>query len=519
MMGQAITRVVAGLLLACGLSGAAQAQDADGTALCPSPRAGEALLEGIRFDGAPSGYLSAAALQSISVRVRSCPVGRTDPGIIAAAVNALYDQVPAPLALARPRGIQGNQVVLELTEITYGAVKVQGNDTTDSAYVIARSGARTGGLANLYELDRRLSAFPEIEDIRVDAALDPGAAVGTSDLTLSVTEPPRISSTVLADNYGSPFAGRARVTGNVVVRSLTGRRDPLSLGATLSEGARSVSLAYATPIGADGARLNSFASFERSKIVNGSPALIGQTSQTLTAGMIFSFAPLRADESGVDIFSLGVSGTDDQSTLGGVRLLDQRGGEVSLSYRGVKRIPGKAILSADLELAFGRYHEAILNTRTRYVRLGFSLSAAILLSENANLISTLSGQVANATLPSARRLSVAGPTGVRGYDAAFAPGSGDSGFVWRTEVARSTPMRAGVIDNYPYMFFDVGQSRTHAARPNALLAGAGAGLRSTWQMDARRTLNADVWIGTPLRSSAATRRGDVFIGVGIGASF
>ena len=83
----------------------------------------------------------------------------------------------------------------------------------------------------------------------------------------------------------------------------------------------------------------------------------------------------------------------------------------------------------------------------------------------------------------------------------------------------SEALSTGRIAHYPYAFFDLGRSRLHETGSGDLLAGAGFGLRSTWQIREDRALNSDLWVAQPLRDAGGAGTDDVFVGLTVGMSF
>lgn len=69
-----------------------------------------------------------------------------------------------------------------------------------------------------------------------DAVFAPGNTVGTTDVTVSLIEPPAVASTVQIDSFGETASGRAKLISDARITSLTGALDLLVADLLLTEG-------------------------------------------------------------------------------------------------------------------------------------------------------------------------------------------------------------------------------------------------------------------------------------------
>ena len=370
------------------------------------------------------------------------------------AINAAYEAAGADLAFARFGGLDGAAVLIELVEIRYGAVRVTGNAHTDAGYVLGRAGARPGDLADLRRLEDRLGRFPETEDIRVDAALAPGAAEGSTDLTLTVTEPPNLRRTVSVDTLGSPDSGRLRLGTTLSVASLTGLRDPLSVSLTASEGALSGVFAYARPFGTEGARIGLTLTGERVRAVRAAAPLNDLRTRAFQAGIAGSL-PLRATSEASDFLTFGLTHARDRSVLAGVVLTDQRTTELALGSSHVRRFPGRGLVALTHALRVGRLDDRVTPARVSYLRHEGSLSGLYALGADWTLGGEARWQAGSRTLPVFAQFSPLGRSGVRGY--AAASGATDAGVLARLELRRAPVDLGRSAQLSPAVFADAGR--------------------------------------------------------------
>ena len=89
---------------------------------------------------------------------------------------------------------------------------------------------------------------------------------GTTDMVLEVQSPTFISTAVSFDNAGLASTGRQRVGTNETINSLSGNRDPLSLGLDWSDGMWVGSGSYDFPITPGGLRLGAVVSYDNIEV-------------------------------------------------------------------------------------------------------------------------------------------------------------------------------------------------------------------------------------------------------------
>lgn len=421
---------------------------------CPPPASGP-VLSGVAYDE-PSGFLDPSKLSRIAEDFTGCALTESVVASLLEEVNAAYAEAGADLAFAQFGSVTpGGAVTVDLVEIRYGTITVTGSEDTDAAYILRRAGVVQDGLIELDRLSARLSTLPETDDIRVTADLQPGEAVGTSDLTLDVSGPKPRTTNVTLDDDGSPETGKRRLTVVHRIASLTGLRDPISLSATRSQGATTASVGYARPVGENGTRLSGSVTIERSRFVNAQIALrnLESSSNSIALGAAI---PLGAGDYGNDFLNFGLAVTDDDTDLGAVKITDQETIEISIGTSHLRREPGQSVVGASQGLRFGRLDDAVVGDRSVFLRHDATLFGALLLGENWTLSGELRSQITDSSLPSAVQFSPAGDGAVRGYPSSEAVG--DGGLLTRIEMRRA----ANDAGFSPAVFADAGASFTRS---------------------------------------------------------
>lgn len=474
---------------------------------CTFARGGEARLGVVRYVTA-SGWLSSETLTVIASEHAACRRDVPSVEAVIEAINRAYTGVGADLAFADFAGTDGETILIELVEIRYGAIDVEGAATTRPDYVRARAGVSAGELVDLPALQQRLERLPNTDDIRVEADLRPGAEPGTSRLVLRVEEPPPIRRVIALDNTGSKDSGRAVLSGGFSIASLTGLRDPLSVFGSVSEGKAQASVGYSRPVGVDGARLSFGVSVEHTKTLRAAPPLDDLRTRALFASVGYT-RPLRLTATATDSLSVSLALAADRSDLAGIDLSDLRTLEASVGSTHLRRFPGRGLLTLSQSLRFGQVDDRLTPTRYSYVRHTGTLSGVILLGADWTLGGDLRWQFADGPLPTFARVSVAGSGGVRGYRALGT--SDDESMILRTELRRNPFLWGSTgLTFSPYLHADVGRGTSFGAG-NARVRGplrksVGAGMDLRRSMGAGRTLVGGVAISVPLTDVGALVR-------------
>ncbi len=139
---------------------------------------------------------------------------------LAARITAYYRDHGYPLsrAIVPAQSIQDGQVVIQVVEAKYGAVKLDNTSQVGSPLLAATlAGLQPGQPIAGDPLDRALLLLSDVPGVAVEAVIKPGAAVGAADLTVATRENPTTVANVIFDNAGNRYIGRARVGATVYV--------------------------------------------------------------------------------------------------------------------------------------------------------------------------------------------------------------------------------------------------------------------------------------------------------------
>ncbi|MET0322264.1 MAG: POTRA domain-containing protein, partial [Duganella sp.] len=156
---------------------------------------------------------------------------------LAARITAHYQASGYPLsrAVVPAQTVADGTVTIEVLEARYGKVGLNNSSRVDDAVLGATVAALQSGQAiDGSQLDRTLLLLSDIPGVGVNAVLKPGAEVGTSAIEIDATNTAFVLGSVLLDNYGNHYTGRARAGGSLDVLNPFHHGDTFSVSAVSS---------------------------------------------------------------------------------------------------------------------------------------------------------------------------------------------------------------------------------------------------------------------------------------------
>lgn len=171
----------------------------------------------------------------------------------AAEITRFYNSRGYVLAQAYlpPQDVVGGTVTLAVVEGRYGAIDLRNQSGVSDAVVGGLlKGLTPGAPVAIAPLERSLLLLSDVPGVVVHSTLSPGAAVGSSDLTVDLTRGRRISGSLEADNAGNRYTGAYRFGGSINFHNPTGMGDLISLRLLAStEGLAYGRAAWQAPLG------------------------------------------------------------------------------------------------------------------------------------------------------------------------------------------------------------------------------------------------------------------------------
>jgi hemolysin activation/secretion protein len=417
-----------------------------------------------------------------------------DLQVMAAKITNYYNQRGYFLARAYlpPQDITDGVVTIAVIEGRYGQIGVR-NQTNVSDVVLVRilGGLNPGDTVESAPLERRLLIMSDLPGVRVNATLAPGAAVGTANLVVGVTQGPRIDGDIEADNWGNPYTGVYRVGGTInwnepfgigdvlslrTMESTTGGMDYLRVSYQAQAGDATVGAALTgfryhlgkqfTSLDANGTEgiASVYASYPLIRSYNNNLYLLLDFDQRFfqdNEGAVSSSVNKRAS-----VLTPGIAG-NSYDTLGG-------GGWNNYSAY-------VTLGDLTIETPSARAEDALTaRTNGGYAKLSGSVSRLQALVGPLSLYMSARGQIASKNLDISEKMELGGANGVRAYPEGEA--YGDDGYIATLQPQLQLPLPPGVPGQLQLIaFVDTGYVKVnHSPFSNSAngltRTGAGAGL-------------------------------------------
>lgn len=385
--------------------------------------------------------------------------------------------------------IRNGELEIAVLEGRYDAIKVVGASGLQAANLPIK-GLQKGAIVTEAPLERALLLLNDRPGVTVTSTLQPGAAVGSSDLMIDIAPGKRISGGAEFDNYGGSSTGKYRVGGELRFNNPTGFGDLLTVnGRTSGSGLQYGRIAYLLPIGGYGSKLGmalsdvhyelgeEFSSLHalgnaRTATLSGSHPLVRSRQSNLNA--LLSVDSKRLHDS-IDTAASATDKTSEVVTLGlSGDLRDAFGGGGVSAFSATYTTGRLNINSADAQAT----DDATAQTSGKFSKLNVSALRLQNLTAKSSLYASYAGQWAFKNLDSSEKMSLGGPNAVRAY----APGAtpADSAHVvtveWRHDLAAKWQLAN---------FIDVGRATINktqwpsATGPNSCTM-AGFGLQMSW---------------------------------------
>lgn len=356
-----------------------------------------------------------------------------------------------------------------------------------------RAALPADGVISLPPVERGLLLAYDLPGIEARATLSPGTEVGTSTLTLEVTEGPLISGTVEADNFGNRYSGQEGIGATVSLNDPSGFGDQLALRAATTQDSHYGRISYQIPIGYSGWKLGAeyaethyslCCEFSALDVSGHAHQTIGRASYPIVRSRSFnlfgalsyshqtfynSAANVATSDSRLNSTNLGFSG-NSQDLFGG-------GG-----FNNFNLSVTAGNLNLDAVIADKALDAATARADGNYEKATFAISRQQQLAGDFSLRGNLAGQLASKNLASAEKFVLGGSQGVRAYPSGEA--AGDEGYLASLELAYQwlpTLEVSGFIDYGEVTLHKDPWAGANLGRPFSdnrySLAGAGVGMR------------------------------------------
>ena len=208
---------------------------------------------------------------------------------------------------------------LQAVEGGISSVRITGDPGFRGGYLEARVMARVSEPLNVYQLRDAMRLLQRDANVSgIDAHIAPGAARGSSDLSMNVTAAPPLSVFLSADNHRSEAIGAEQLNVGLAHSNLTGRGDRLYAEIGFSEGAETGSAGYRLPILANDTTLQVYYQRDQVDVIERPFEDLDISTQTDTYGLAVT-VPLRDTLTNTVSVTLGGEVKRSVTELSGVR--------------------------------------------------------------------------------------------------------------------------------------------------------------------------------------------------------
>lgn len=313
--------------------------------------------------------------------------------------------------------------IVEITVIVgqYGKIDIRNHSALNQSTLTGLlSSLKSGDFIQSEALERTLLRLSDTSGVSAKGILTPGAAPGTCDLIVDVSDTAKTNGILYADNWGNRFTGQIRAGFNMDISNLSGNGDMASIGGLLTSGENinNYSVSYLLPTGGQGAKLgvgysrmhyslgDEFTSLNANGIAKNSSiyetfVLKRSRSSNLNGRIGYDSRQLldRQDAVGyvsdkkAGVWTLGLSG-DSRDSFGG-------GGVNSFAL--THSYGHLSMKSADTKI-----DDSTAKTVGSYNKTNLSLYRVQYVNNRLNLHLSFTGQLANKNLDSSEKLSLGG---------------------------------------------------------------------------------------------------------------
>lgn len=372
---------------------------------------------------------------------------------------------------------------IRVIEGRYGKFHVKNTSLVKDARIQGMLDNATGaGTVSLATLERGMLNINDMPGAAVSRAdILPGAQVGSSDFIITTEATARADGYAVADNYGSAYTGKQRLTAGVALNSPFGVGDKLSASGLLSDGQglKNYRLAYAAPLAYSGLR-GELAASRTDYQLGDAYAALDALGKAETVELTLSYPFQRTQAYTLEgTFNLAHRKLTDEIRSTAVLVpKEANAATATLTSRGEQflcGLPGLTTLSGALTLgrlsiddASARAQDARgADTQGRYGKVNLALSRLTQLERSWTLLTALKMQHAlfGKNLDGSEDMSVSGVAGVKAYPSGEL--AAENSALVNIELQYALPL-SGLVNARLGLFADAG--RAAIERP---LGGAG----------------------------------------------
>lgn len=376
---------------------------------------------------------------------------------VVVSISILYEQKGYLAQATLPQqNITNGAIQVNILEAHFGGTTYLPMGNGEKPYVresrvmdIVYPSSKVNGPLDLKRLERGILLANDLPGIGVGANLKPGEEVGHTDVEIQIENRARFSTSILADNYGSRSTGYERIVASANLFNPLRLGDNLNAAILKTAGTEYLRLDYSMPIGNDGLRIGTNATYLEYKVITIEYKSLEPNGHSAGFGLEASYPIYRSRDRNLNldfdydtkvfqnntntevtsdyytrIFSTSLSGDFvDQWLLDGATnnakfIFDHGKNDLKTSQN----------FSSDLSNS---------HTHGIFNRAQLSFRRDQFLKNDYTLVIRGSGQWTDHNLDSSQKFYLGGPTGVRAYPTS--EGSGSEGYLLNLELKKDLP--------------------------------------------------------------------------------
>ncbi|CAM8272592.1 ShlB/FhaC/HecB family hemolysin secretion/activation protein [Candidatus Methylopumilus planktonicus] len=355
--------------------------------------------------------------------------------------------------------------------------------------------SKVNGPLDLKRLERGILLANDLPGIGVGANLKPGQEVGHTDVEVQIENRARFNTSILADNYGSRSTGYERVLVSANLLNPLRLGDDLNTTILKTAGTEYIRLNYSLPVGNDGLRIGSNATYLEYKVITNEFKSLEPNGHSAGFGLEASYPIYRSRDKNLNLdFDYDVKAFKNNTITEVTSDYYTRIFSTSLSGEFVDQwLLDGATNNAKFVFDHGKndlknspnYATDISNSHTHGIfnRAQLSFRRDQFLKNDYTLVIKGSGQFTDHNLDSSQKFYLGGPTGVRAYPSS--EGSGSEGYLLNLELKKDLPfnLTGSIFYDEGYVRQNVDNFDSSGVVINALNTYKlkGYGLEFTWR--------------------------------------
>jgi hemolysin activation/secretion protein len=355
--------------------------------------------------------------------------------------------------------------------------------------------SKVNGPLDLKRLERGILLANDLPGIGVGANLKPGQEVGHTDVEVQIENRAVFNTSILADNYGSRSTGYERVLVSANLLNPLRLGDDLNATILKTAGTEYMRLNYSLPVGNDGLRIGSNATYLEYKVITNEFKSLGPNGHSAGFGLEASYPIYRSRDKNLNLdFDYDVKAFKNNTITEVTSDYFTRILSTSLSGDFVDQwLLDGATNNAKFVFDHGKndlknspnYATDISNSHTHGIfnRAQLSFRRDQFLKNDYTLVIKGSGQFTDHNLDSSQKFYLGGPTGVRAYPSS--EGSGSEGYLLNLELKKDLPfnLTGSIFYDEGYVRQNVDNFDASGVVINALnnYKLKGYGLEFTWR--------------------------------------